>query len=170
MFTGPEIVATLSELGVTHVVWVPDTAIGPWEAALDAAGSLRLIRVCREGEAWPLAAGLHLGGKSPLVMMQTTGLFESGDALRNVLFDLKLPIFSLIGLRNWLTRDRTTRPRLMPSRSCGRGAWNASGSCGRTTSQNSPRTFAAAAARACPAWRFWRRARHDASRRRSSLG
>jgi hypothetical protein len=36
-------------------------------------------------------------------MMQTTGLFESGDALRNVLFDLKLPIFSLIGVRNWQT-------------------------------------------------------------------
>ena len=34
--------------------------------------------------------------------MQTTGLFESGDALRNVLFDLKLPIYSLIGVRNWL--------------------------------------------------------------------
>jgi sulfopyruvate decarboxylase subunit alpha len=36
-------------------------------------------------------------------MMQTTGLFESGDSLRNVLFDLKLPIYSLIGVRNWLT-------------------------------------------------------------------
>jgi sulfopyruvate decarboxylase subunit alpha len=103
MFTGAEIVATLSELGVTHVIWVPDSVIGPWEVALDSAESLRLIRVCREGEAWPLAAGLHIGGKSPLVMMQTTGLFESGDALRNVLFDLKLPIFSLIGIRNWLS-------------------------------------------------------------------
>jgi hypothetical protein len=35
-------------------------------------------------------------------MMQTTGLFESGDALRNVLFDMKLPVFALIGARNWL--------------------------------------------------------------------
>ena len=37
--------------------------------------------------------------------MQTTGLFESGDALRNVLFDLKLPILSLIGVRNWLVAE-----------------------------------------------------------------
>ena len=102
MFSGPEITATLTDLGVTHVVWVPDTTLGPWEAALDAAHGLRLVRVCREGEAWPLAAGLHLGGQTPLVVMQTTGLFESGDALRNVLFDLKLPIFSLIGVRNGL--------------------------------------------------------------------
>jgi sulfopyruvate decarboxylase TPP-binding subunit len=105
LFTGPEIVITLSELGITHVVWVPDTAIGPWEAALEAAPNLRLVRVCREGEAWPLAAGLHLGGRSPLVVMQTTGLFESGDALRNILFDLRLPIYSLIGVRNWLNAN-----------------------------------------------------------------
>jgi len=37
--------------------------------------------------------------------MQTTGLFESGDALRNVLFDLKLPVLSLIGVRNALVAD-----------------------------------------------------------------
>ncbi|MDX1944762.1 MAG: hypothetical protein SFU86_05085 [Pirellulaceae bacterium] len=102
MFTGPEIASTLIELGITHVVWIPDTTLGPWETALDSTPGLCLVRVCREGEAWPLAAGLHLGGKAPLVVMQTTGLFESGDALRNVLYDLKLPIYSLIGVRNGL--------------------------------------------------------------------
>ena len=102
MFTGPEIEAVFAELGITHVVWVPDTTLGPWEESLANSSRLRLVRVCREGEAWPLAAGLYLGGQSPLVVIQTTGLFESGDALRNVLFDLKLPIYSLIGVRNWL--------------------------------------------------------------------
>jgi sulfopyruvate decarboxylase TPP-binding subunit len=105
MFTGGEFVAAARELGITHVVWVPDSAIGPWEAELEAAAGLALVRVCREGEAWPLAAGLLLGGCSPLVVMQTTGLFESGDALRNVLFDLKLPLFALIGVRNGLVAD-----------------------------------------------------------------
>jgi sulfopyruvate decarboxylase TPP-binding subunit len=102
MFTGREIAATLAELGVTHVVWLPDSGVGHWEADLEVSPTLKLLRICREGEAWPLAAGLHLGGKSPLVVMQVTGLFESGDALRNVLFDLKLPIFSILGARNWL--------------------------------------------------------------------
>jgi len=105
MFTGPEFAALVVELGFTHVVWVPDTAIGPWEDALDATHGLQLIRVCREGEAWPLAAGLLLGGQQPLVMMQTTGLYESGDALRNVLYDLNLPLFAIIGVRNWLVAD-----------------------------------------------------------------
>jgi sulfopyruvate decarboxylase TPP-binding subunit len=105
MFTGPEIVETLEGVGVTHVIWVPDSATGPWEASLEASQKLTLVRVCREGEAWPLAAGLMLGGKSPFVIMQTTGLFESGDALRNVLFDLNLPIFSLVGVRNGLAAE-----------------------------------------------------------------
>src|SRR5688572_13910263 len=112
MFSGPEIVAALEAAGITHAIWVPDSTTGPWESALESSSSLSLVRVCREGEAWPLAAGLHLGGKTPLIIMQTTGLFESGDALRNVLFDLKLPILSLIGVRNWLvegSRDSARR-------------------------------------------------------------
>jgi len=105
MFGGREIVSMLEDLGVTHVVWVPDSTTGPWEAALESSKRVALVRVCREGEAWPLAAGLHLGGKLPLVLIQSTGLFESGDALRNVLLDLKLPIFALIGVRNALVAD-----------------------------------------------------------------
>lgn len=102
MFTGHEIVATLEQLGVSHVIWVPDSTFGTWEADLEASSQLELLRVCREGEAWPLAAGLQVGGKSPVIMMQTTGLFESGDAMRNVLFDLTVPLFAIIGVRNWL--------------------------------------------------------------------
>jgi sulfopyruvate decarboxylase subunit alpha len=101
VFTDTEIVAELTRLRVSHVVWVPDSTLGRWEQALESSPDIELVRVCREGEAWPLAAGLLVGGKTPLVLMQTTGLFESGDALRNVLFDLQAPVFALIGARNW---------------------------------------------------------------------
>ena len=105
MFSGAQIETELEQLGITHVVWLPDTAIGPWESALEQSSSVRLVRVCREGEAWTVAAGLHLGGKRPLVVIQNTGLFESGDALRNVLFDLKLPLYAVIGYRSYLVPD-----------------------------------------------------------------
>ena len=101
MFSGREIADTVSRLGYSHVVWVPDSVLGTWEEELEAAAGFRLLRVCREGEAWPLAAGLYLGGKRPLVMMQCTGLFESGDALRNVLFDLGVPITAIVGYRGY---------------------------------------------------------------------
>jgi sulfopyruvate decarboxylase TPP-binding subunit len=97
----------LARLSISHVIWVPDSVLGTWEAALETCRDLQLVRVCREGEAWPLAAGLMLGGGLPIVMMQSTGLFESGDALRNVVFDLKLPVFGLIGVRNQLNADTT---------------------------------------------------------------
>src|ERR1700722_12702968 len=87
---------------VSHVVALPDSTLGTWEDAIRASESSKLVRVCREGEAWAIAAGLYLGGRQPLVMIQTTGLFESGDALRNVLFDLHLPLYALIGYRSYL--------------------------------------------------------------------
>lgn len=102
MFTGQEIVAELTRMGITHVIWLPDSTLGPWEEALASADRLRLIRVCREGEAWGIAAGLHLGGACPLVVIQCTGLFESGDSLRNALFDYGLPLFAIIGYRSSL--------------------------------------------------------------------
>jgi sulfopyruvate decarboxylase TPP-binding subunit len=105
MFSGPQIESVLTGLGITHVVWLPDTAIGPWEESLERSSTIRLVRVCREGEAWTVAAGLHLGGREPLVVIQNTGLFESGDALRNVLFDLRLPLYAVIGYRSYLVAD-----------------------------------------------------------------
>ncbi len=101
MFDGPSVAAALKSCGVTHVVWVPDSVLGQWDAAFTADSDLTLIRVCREGEAVAVAGGLHIGGKRPIVMMQCTGLFEAGDSLRNFIHDLKLPLFFLIGVRSY---------------------------------------------------------------------
>ncbi|HTR78603.1 MAG TPA: hypothetical protein VMH39_10845 [Gemmatimonadaceae bacterium] len=104
MFDGERVAELFASWGVTHVVTVPDSTIGRWETAIVAAG-LHLVRVCREGEAWGVAGGLHLGGARPLVMIQCTGLFESGDALRNVVHDWQLPLFAVIGYRSYLNQD-----------------------------------------------------------------
>ena len=106
MFSGEQIAEVLAQLGITHVVTVPDSTIGQWQTAIEQRGATRLVRVCREGEAWEVAAGLHLGGAMPLVMIQCTGLFESGDAIRNVLHDWKLPVFSIIGYRSYLDQAK----------------------------------------------------------------
>ena len=112
MFSYRQISTLLTRLGITHVVTVPDSTIGRWEPAIAGTEGVRLVRVCREGEAWAVAAGLHLGGGRPLVMIQCTGLFESGDALRNALHDWKLPIPSVIGYRSFLDQD------LLPGDTC----------------------------------------------------
>jgi sulfopyruvate decarboxylase subunit alpha len=101
MLDGPAVVAALKGCGVTHVIWIPDSELGTWEPALTRPGGLPLIRVCREGEAIGVAAGLLLGGQRPVVAIQCTGLFEAGDALRNVVHDLKLPLFLVVGVRSY---------------------------------------------------------------------
>jgi sulfopyruvate decarboxylase TPP-binding subunit len=101
MLDGPTVVAALKSCGVTHVVWIPDSEIGTWEAALLAEPSLKLVRACREGEAIAIAAGLLLGGKQPIVAIQCTGFFEAGDALRNAIHDMKLPLFLIVGVRSY---------------------------------------------------------------------
>lgn len=108
MFDGPSVVSALEDCGVTHVVWLPDSDIGRWEPALRTASRLQLLRVCREGEAIALAAGLQFGGKRPIVLIQCTGLFEAGDALRNILYDLHLPLFLVIGVRSYHAHQRGT--------------------------------------------------------------
>ena len=97
MFAGPDIAAALLAAGVTHIVWIPDSELGTWDAALAAAFGPRLIRVCREGEAFAVAAGLWIGGQKPIVMIQCTGLFEAGDSLRNIVHDLGVPLFFVVG-------------------------------------------------------------------------
>ncbi|MGE3776286.1 MAG: hypothetical protein AB7F89_03810 [Pirellulaceae bacterium] len=108
---GEALVSTLRSLAITDVVWLPDATTGRWESTLAAAVGLRLRRVCREGEAWALAAGLWLGGRQPVLLIQNTGLFESGDALRNVLYDLQIPLYALVGYRNWEVPDSTDSAR-----------------------------------------------------------
>lgn len=103
--TGAALAAVLADAGVTHVVSIPDSTIGPWHADIAAHPALRLVSVCREGEAWAVAAGLHFGGARPIVLIQCTGFFESGDSLRNIVHDWKLPIFSLIGYRSYLNQS-----------------------------------------------------------------
>ena len=101
---GFKVASELAKAGATDVIWIPDSSLGLWEAGLQK--HLRLLRVCREGEAMALAAGLLLGGRKPVVIIQCTGLFEAGDSLRNAVHDLKLPLFLIIGVRSYFDHQR----------------------------------------------------------------
>jgi len=114
MMDGPSVVAALKGCGVTHVVWIPDSELGLWEPALRQDPDLVLVRACREGEALAIAAGLLLGGKQPVVVIQCTGFFEAGDAFRNLVHDLKLPLFLLVGVRSYHAHQQGTSTDTCP--------------------------------------------------------
>ena len=105
-------VALLRDLGVTHVVTVPDNTSAPILAALErfgvastgmpgGEGAIRLLYATREGEAIGLASGLWLGGAQPVVLIQNTGLLEAGDGLRGTASRMGAPILLLITCRGY---------------------------------------------------------------------
>ena len=105
--TPQAILGQLNANGVTHVVWLPDSETNFMYEQLVADTSLHLVPVCREGESMAIAAGLWVGGKKPVVLIQNTGLFESGDSVRRLALDIDFPLVMMVGYRGW-TRHGVT--------------------------------------------------------------
>ncbi len=87
--------------GVTDVVWLPDSETNWLFLLMEAEPSLRLIGVSREGHACSIAAGLSAGGKTPIVLIQNTGMMESGDSIRGWLMSLEIPVVLMVGYRGY---------------------------------------------------------------------
>lgn len=105
----PEIVlAEMKKNGVTHVVWLPDSETNWLYLLMKAEPSLALVAVSREGLAFSTAAGLSAGGKRPMILIQNTGLMESGDSLRGWTIGLNIPVVLMVGYRGW-TRHGVTQ-------------------------------------------------------------
>lgn len=96
-----DLLALLEAEGVTHVVGIPDNDTGPLIDLLREHERVRLVRVAREGEAFGVASGLWLGGATPFIVIQNTGLLESGDALRGTASRMGSPLVMLVGYRGF---------------------------------------------------------------------
>ena len=94
--------------GVTDIVWLPDSETNWLYLLMQAEPSLRLIGVSREGHAMPIAAGLAAGGKKPMILIQNTGMMESGDSIRGWLLGLNVPVVMMVGYRGWTRHGVTT--------------------------------------------------------------
>lgn len=102
------IVEELKRNDITHVVWLPDSETNFMYHLLTNEPSLDLVPVCREGETMAIAAGLWVGGMKPVVLIQNTGIFESGDSIRGLGLDVNQPLVMLIGYRGWSRHGITT--------------------------------------------------------------
>ena len=97
----------LNKNKVTHVVWLPDSETNFMYEQMVADPTLHLVPVCREAETMAIAAGLWVGGKRPVALIQNTGMFESGDSIRGLGLDIDFPLVMMIGYRGW-TRHGVT--------------------------------------------------------------
>jgi sulfopyruvate decarboxylase TPP-binding subunit len=87
--------------GVTDVVWLPDSETNFLYLLMQADPDLRLVGVTREGHACSIAAGLHAGGRRPMILIQNTGMMESGDSIRGWLIGLNVPVVLMVGYRGY---------------------------------------------------------------------
>lgn len=100
--------------GVTHAVGLPDSVSAALLDELGARG-VPFVQVTREGEAFAIASGLWLGGATPVVVIQGTGLLESGDALRGTATRMGAPIVALVTYRGHAKlRASGVDPRALP--------------------------------------------------------
>ena len=95
------VVQALKEEGFSHVVWLPDSEANFIYQTLANDGQIKLVQVCREAETMAIAFGLIIGGKQPACLIQNTGFMESGDSLRGLILDLKIPLLIMVGYRGW---------------------------------------------------------------------
>ncbi len=63
------IVDAILNLGVTHIIVVPDTFQRTLIAKLTERDSPKLVRVFTEDEAMGVNAGLYMGGQRPMMLL-----------------------------------------------------------------------------------------------------
>lgn len=102
--------------GVSHLIGLPDSVSAALFNRAPAAG-ISVVGVTREGEALAIASGLWLGGRTPVVLIQNTGLLESGDALRGTASRMGVPLLVLVTYRGYAKLQASgLQPAGSPSR------------------------------------------------------
>ena len=94
-------VSALKSLGFTDAVSIPDGESRYLYQALVDDSDIEVYLPTREGEGIAIAAGLWVGGRRPVVVLQNTGLMEAGDALRGCGIGPSIPLLLLVGWRGY---------------------------------------------------------------------
>ncbi|HEX9866279.1 MAG TPA: thiamine pyrophosphate-binding protein [Acidimicrobiia bacterium] len=94
-------VSVLKGLGFTDAVSIPDGESRYLYQALVDDSDIEVYLPTREGEGIAIAAGLWVGGRRPVVVLQNTGLMEAGDALRGCGIGPSIPLLLLVGWRGY---------------------------------------------------------------------
>jgi sulfopyruvate decarboxylase subunit alpha len=92
--------AGLYAVGSRHVVYVPDNPLSHVIRVLhESYADVRTTIATREEEAFGIAAGLYLGGARPTVMLQSSGLGNSLNALTSLLLPYQIPVLTIVSMR-----------------------------------------------------------------------
>ncbi|MBD7957904.1 hypothetical protein H9651_09670 [Microbacterium sp. Sa4CUA7] len=93
---------------IDRYVYVPSSILTGLSFPLDPSNS---IIASREDEALAIAAGIHIGGGQPLVMMQNSGFANSLNTLGSLLMAYSLRVPIVVTLRGGVSDEN---PAQMP--------------------------------------------------------
>ena len=92
--------AGIHAAGSRHVVYVPDNPLSHVLAVFgEEFTDIQTTLATREEEAFGIAAGLYLGGARPTVMLQSSGLGNSINALTSLIVPYQIPVLTIISMR-----------------------------------------------------------------------
>jgi sulfopyruvate decarboxylase subunit alpha len=94
------VAAGLHACGCRYIVYVPDNPLSHVLRALgEGFRDIETTIATREEEAFGIAAGLYLGGARPAVMLQSSGLGNSLNALSSLVLPYQLPMVMIVSMR-----------------------------------------------------------------------
>jgi sulfopyruvate decarboxylase subunit alpha len=92
--------AGLHAAGSRDVVYVPDNPLSHVLSELvERYSDVRLVLATREEEAFGIAAGLYLGGRRPTVMLQSSGIGNSLNAITSLVLPYQIPMLVVVSMR-----------------------------------------------------------------------
>ena len=96
----PAVCEGMHAAGIRDVVYVPDNPLSYVLHTLqERFTDVRLVLATREEEAVGIAAGLYLGGRRPAVLLQSSGLGNSLNALTSLVVPYQVPMLLVVSMR-----------------------------------------------------------------------
>lgn len=94
-----EVVAGLKEAGVTFCAYLPDSWMAPIISRLSQDPDMSMIPVANEGEGVAMCAGVWLGGRRAVMVMENSGLRVACEELARLGLGQGIPILMLMPYR-----------------------------------------------------------------------
>ena len=103
--SGEEFCATSQQLGYDFFTGVPDSTLASIFKVLETDPQYTYVSSVREDNAIGVAVGAYLGGLTPLVLMQNSGLGHCINALSSLSSLYRIPLLLVLGWRGFNQND-----------------------------------------------------------------
>lgn len=90
---------TIKNTGINLLLSVPCIMLKRLLEVIDEKNEIEHIQLTREEEGIGIAAGAYLGGRSPAILMQNSGLGNSINAIKSLLELYKIPVIFIMSHR-----------------------------------------------------------------------